>query len=232
MTALLLSEKKEQKEMESMRDVKRVMEHEIKKRTTPIQFEQLNFGDYSYNEISSREKLVQVLSYLLRIGEYKPFAGKTIGNNIYMDIKWKKVVFKRTRLAYERNDIFATIKRLAKKYKLDFAGKVYLETVRCYFTISEEELKKCRYNYKGKDTYAFVLSDKYIMALYTHCLVARKEAAIQGMQIEGFTEKEYGMVRLEKVGDVLFQALILDNVSCQEKYMYAEFISIYCVEGG
>ena len=36
----------------------------------------------------------------------------------------------------------------------------------------------------------------------------------------------------EKVGDVLFQALILDNVSCQEKYMYAEFISIYCVEGG
>ena len=76
------------------------------------------------------------------------------------------------------------------------------------------------------------MSDKYIMALYTHCLVARKEAAMQGMQIEGFTEKEYGMVRLEKVGDVLFQALILDNVSCQEKYMYAEFISIYCVEGG
>ena len=76
------------------------------------------------------------------------------------------------------------------------------------------------------------MSDKYIKALYTHCLVARKEAAIQGMLIEGFTEKEYGMVRLEKVGDVLFQALILDNVSCQEKYMYAEFISIYCVEGG
>ena len=157
MTALLLSEKKEQKEMESMRDVNRVMEREIKKGSTPLQFEQLNFGDYSYNEISSQEKLVQVLSYLLRIGEYKSFAGKTIGNNVYMDIKWKKVVFKRTRLAYERNDIFATIKRLAKKYKLDFAGKVYLETVRCYFTISEEELKKCRYNYKGKDTYAFVL---------------------------------------------------------------------------
>ena len=123
MAALLLSEKKEQKEMESMRDVNRVMEHEIKKGSTPLQFEQLNFGDYSYNEISSQEKLVQVLSYLLRIGEYKPFAGKTIGNNIYMDIKWKKVVFKRTRLAYERNNIFVTIKRLAKKYKPDFAGK-------------------------------------------------------------------------------------------------------------
>lgn len=82
MTALLLSEKKEQKEMESMRDVNRVMEREIKKGSTPLQFEQLNFGDYSYNEISSQEKLVQVLSYLLRIGEYKSFAGKTIGNNV------------------------------------------------------------------------------------------------------------------------------------------------------
>ena len=41
------------------------------------------------------------------------------------------------------------------------------------------------------------MSDKYIMALYTHCLVARKEAAIQGMQIEGFTEKEYGMIYTE-----------------------------------
>ena len=32
------------------------------------------------------------------------------------------------------------------------------------------------------------------------------------MQIEGFTEKEYGMIRLENVGDVLFQALLFDNV--------------------
>lgn len=57
-TALLLSEKKEQKEMESMRDVNKVMEREIKKGSTPLQVEQLNFGDYSYNEISSQEKLV------------------------------------------------------------------------------------------------------------------------------------------------------------------------------
>lgn len=64
--------------MESMRDVNRVMEHEIKKGSTPLQFEQLKFEDYSYNEISSQEKLVQVFSYLLRIGEYKPFAGKPL----------------------------------------------------------------------------------------------------------------------------------------------------------
>jgi hypothetical protein len=43
------------------------------------------------------------------------------------------------------------------------------------------------------------------MALYTHCLVARKEAAIQGVKVDGFTEKEYGRVRLEKVGMFCFR---------------------------
>ena len=73
-------------------------------------------------------------------------------------------------------------------------------------------MKKCRYTYQGNVTYAFLMLYKYIMVLYTHCLVTRKETAMQGMQIEGFTEKEYGIVRLEDVGDVLFQALLLDNV--------------------
>ena len=41
-----------------MRDVDRVMEREIKKGSTPLQFEQLGFGDYSYNEITSKEKLL------------------------------------------------------------------------------------------------------------------------------------------------------------------------------
>lgn len=45
------------------------------------------------------------------------------------------------------------------------------------------------------------------MALYTHCLVERKEAALQEIQIEGFTEKEYGMVRLE---NVLLRTLLFD----------------------
>lgn len=73
------------------------------------------------------------------------------------------------------------------------------------------------------------MSDKYIMALYTHCLVARKEASIQGMQIEGFTEKEYRMVRLEKVGDVLFQALLLDDVKWNGVRMIANLYVIYTI---
>lgn len=73
---------------------------------------------------------------------------------------------------------------------------------------------------------AFLLSDKYIMALYTHCLVARKEAALQKKQIEGYTEKEYGMVSLVKVWDVLFQALLLDDIRLEDDKMYAEFCTL------
>lgn len=90
----------------------------------------------------------------------------------------------------------------------------------------QEELEKCRYTYQGNETYAFLISNKYIMALYTNCPAARKEAAHVDLHVENFTEKEYRMVRLENVGDVLFQALLLDNLRCEEKVVYAELYSI------
>lgn len=152
----------------------------------------------------SQEKLFEVLTYLLRIGDFKQYAGKTILNNVYMDLRWKKPVFKRTETAMERNNIFATIRRYVKKLKPQYNGDVYLETVRCYFDISQENLEKFRYTYQGNETYAFLMSDKYIMTLYTQCLVARKEAAMQDIQIEGFTEKKYGMVRMDNIEEALF----------------------------
>ena len=209
--------------MESMRDINRVMEREIAKGSSPLKLDHIEFGDYSYQEITSEKKLEDVLSYLLRIRDFRQYAGKTILNNVYMDLRGRKPVFKRTRTAIERNNIFARIKRYAKKLNPQYNGDVYLETVRCYFNMSQENLEKCRYTYQGNETYAFLLSDKYIMALYTHCLVARKEAALQKMQIEGFTEKEYGMVSLVKVWDVLFQALLLDDIRLEDDKMYAEF---------
>ena len=214
--------------MESMRDVNRVMEREIKKGSSPLKLDHIEFGDYSYQEIMSQEKLFEVLTYLLRIGDFKQYAGKNILNNVYMDLRWKKPVFKRTKTIMERNNIFATIRRYVKKLKPQYNGDVYLETVRCYFDISQENLEKCRYTYQGNETYAFLMSDKYIMALYTHCLVARKEAAMKDVQIEeGLTEKEYGMVRLEKVGDVLFQTLLLDDVKIELGKVYIHLNTIY-----
>ena len=209
--------------MESMRDINRVMEREIAKGSSPLKLDHIEFGDYSYQEIASEKKLEDVLSYLLRIRDFRQYAGKTILNNVYMDLRGRKPVFKRIRTAIERNNIFARIKRYAKKLNPQYNGDVYLETVRCYFNMSQENLEKCRYTYKGNETYAFLLSDKYIMALYTHCLVARKESALQKKQIEGYTEKEYGMVSLVKVWDVLFQALLLDDIRLEDDKMYAEF---------
>ncbi len=206
--------------MESMRDVNRVMEREIAKGSCPLKLEHIEFGDYSYQEITSAEKLLEVLAYLLRTGNFSQYAGKTIINNVYMDLRGKKAVFKRTKTAMERNNIFTTVKRYVKKHKPEYNGDVYLE-------IPQENLEKCRYMYQGNETYAFIMSDKYIMGLYTHCLVARKEAASAGVQVEGFMEKEYGMVRLENVGDVLFQTLLLDNVKFETGKICAELYTVY-----
>ena len=104
---------------------------------------------------------------------------------------------------------------------------MYPETVRCFFTISEEELEKCRYNYKGKDTYAFVMSDRYIMDLYTYCLSARKAVALENIELEGLSEAELAIVKLERVREVLFQALLLDDVKFEDGKMYAELCTIF-----
>ena len=182
--------------MESVRDVKRAMEREIAKGSSPLKLDHIEFGDYSYQEIMLQEKLFEVLTYLLRIGDFKQYAGKTILNNVYMDLRWKKPVFKRTKTIMERNNIFATLRRYVKKLKPQYNGDVYLETVRCYFDISQENLEKCRYTYQGNETYAFLMSDKYIMALYTHCLVARKEAAFDSAKSNEFSDREISMVKL------------------------------------
>ena len=87
------------------------MEREIAKGSCPLKLDHIEFGDYSYQEITSKEKLLEVLSYLLWIGDFKQYAGKTILNNVYMDLRGKKPVFKRTKTVMERNNIFATIRR-------------------------------------------------------------------------------------------------------------------------
>jgi hypothetical protein len=88
--------------MESRRDINRVMEREIVKGSCPLKLEHIEFGDYSYQEITSREKLMEVLLYLLRIGDFKQYAGKIIFNNVYMDLRGKKPVFKRNKTAMEK----------------------------------------------------------------------------------------------------------------------------------
>lgn len=76
-----------------------------------------------------------------------------------------------------------------------------------------------------------MLSDKYIMALYTHCLLARKAVVFENIQLNGLSEVELSMVKLENVREVLFQALLLDDVKFEDGKMYAEFCSIIMLKG-
>ena len=121
--------------MESMRDIDRVMEREIAKGSCPLKVVRLEFGSSPYQEIASGEKLLEVLSYLLRTGDYGRFAGKGTGNNVYMDIKGRKPAFKRTCSFIDRNPLFSAIRRYGKKIKPDFDGHTYLETVQCFFEL-------------------------------------------------------------------------------------------------
>ena len=217
--------------MESMRDIDRVMEREIAKGSCPLRFVRIEFGSSPYQEIASREKLLEVLSYLLRIGDYGRFAGKGTGNNVYMDLKGRKPAFKRTRSFIDRNTLFSTIRRYGKKIKPDFDGHTYLETVQCFFKLPDGEQEKYRVTYYGQETFVFPMSDKYILGLYTHCISARRAAsADMDLPGTGFSEKEQGIVSLAGVRDVLFQCLLFDTVKYGEGVLCADLCTIYCLK--
>lgn len=49
-------------------------------------FERMEFGSKPFQFIISEEKLNEVLTYLLRIRTFGQYAGKSIINNVYMDL--------------------------------------------------------------------------------------------------------------------------------------------------
>lgn len=216
--------------MESMREIDRAMEREAAKGSCPLRFDRIGFLEDSYWEIASREKLLEVLSYLLRTGAYSQFAGKTVINNVYMDIRGKKPVFKRAHSFIDRNNIYASIRRYGKKLKPEFDGQTYLETVQCFFQLPEDEKEKYKVTYDGRETFAFPMSDKYILGLYTYCISARQAVVADDIPYTGFSEKEQGIVRLESVRDVLFQCLLFDDVKQGEDALYADLCTIYCLK--
>lgn len=61
-----------------------------------------------------------------------------------------------------------------------------------------------------------MMSDRYIMALYTYCLSARKAVALENIELDGLSETKLSMVKLESVREVLFQALLLDDVKFED----------------
>jgi hypothetical protein len=62
--------------------------------------------------------------------------------------------------------------------------------------------------------------------------LARKAAAFENfhfenIELKGLSEVELSMVKLKNVREVLFQALLLDNIKFEDGKMYAELCTIY-----
>ena len=216
--------------MESMRDMNRAIEREIQKGSCPLRFEQKGFGEYAYNEISSKDKLKEVLSYLLRIGEFEKYTTKMVISNVYMDVKFGKPEYRRTHTAFDRKKIYVAILSYTKKLNPDYEGKVYLETVKCFFTLPPVEREKCKMTYHGEDAVGMILNRTHILALFTHCLVARTTDAGEKHTRLDLPEKENEMIQLTNVRTGLFQALLMDDVKFEDGGIYANLCTIYLLK--
>lgn len=218
--------------MESLRDVRRAMEREVKKGSCPLMFERIEFGNNPFQTITSEEKLDEVLAWLLRIKSFRQYAEKTIINNVYMDLDMlcRKTQFKRTHSVIDREGIYAGVQRYKKRLQPDYENGLYLETVRCIFTLPEGEAEKYRMTHDGQETYAFIMSNRYILGLFTHCEAARQSVVSDGVEYGHLTEQEQKIVLLDGVRDVLFQALLLDDVEYDRNVLSANLYTIYCLD--
>ena len=195
-------------------------------------FDRLEFGSKPFQPVTSEEKLDEALAWMLRIKTFRQYAEKTIINNVYMDLDMlcKNLQFKRTRSVMDREGVYARIQRYKKRLQPDYGRGLCLETVRCIFTLPEGEAEKYRLTHNGQETYAFIMSNKYILGLFTYCEAARKSVVSDGVEYGHLTEQEQKFVLLDGVGDVLFQALLLDDVEYGNGEMSANLYTIYCLK--
>lgn len=215
--------------MESLRDVRRKMQREIDKgRATPIKFEKMEVDEKSYKEITSSDQMNQVLNWLFRLSEYRT-GEATVANNVYMEMKplAKKAEFNRTKSIMERMVFQADITRYIRKIGPEYNCDCFMEEAVCYFSIPEEELQKCKYTYKDKETFGFILSNAYILGLYCECESARADIAINYESDD--ISVEQSLIGLKDIKEVLFQCLLLDDVWQDGDYICAKLYTIYYV---
>lgn len=215
--------------MESLRDVKRTMEREAEKgKITPLQLERMEVTTGDYKQITSREQFKKVINWLLRLSEYRT-GEATVSNNVYMKPTRRKPDFIRTKSILERMQLFHEIARYETKLHPDYEGDVYLESTRCYFSVPEEWLAKCRMNYKGEDTYGFLFSNKYILGLFTMCMSQRTQLAID-YEIRDMNSDIEHLIMLDQIKEVLFSCLILDDIKIEKNLVVANLYTIYIIE--
>lgn len=213
-------------EMESQREITRKIENEIKKGSVPIYFEEMGFTEATYHLVESQAKLNHLLDYFFRNGEYAALADRQVKSNVYMDASRRVPSFRSAKSELDRRNMEVSAKRWVKKKRPSFDGDVYVENVRCFFRMAEDEAEQRKCVMNGEQTTAMIFSRKHMEALYLQCLTCRKEVMQHTEYLEGFSEVCNRIYRLEDV-DVLFQCLIMDNMNWENGRLYVQFSTVY-----
>ena len=224
------------------KNIESLVEKEIGKGSTPLRFDSLTVPAEGFRDIDSRERLLNVLQYLLRVKEHRKLMWNDTlsANNVYMDVFLGKTDFHRAALITGREEIYQHINWYGGKLKPNYDGKTVIETDICAFSITEDELEKCRKTYEGKDAYSFYFGKYQIRSLYADCLEYRKNmaraedkfrAADDGTQ-QATYEKYTELFRLndDVIRDVLFQCLLLDDLKVEGGTVFANLYTIYLLK--
>ena len=230
------------------KNIESLVEKEIQKGSTPLKLDSVMVPAEGFRDIDSRERLINVLQYLLRVrGHKKLIWNDTLSaNNVYMDVFLGKTDFRRASLITGREEIYQHINWYGGKLKPDYSGKTVIETAVCAFSIAEDELEKCRNIYDGKEAYSFYFGKYQIRSLYADCLDYRKnmawdediiratdEGAQQAAPEHKSPEATYGkyseLFRLndDVIRAVLFQCLLLDDLRIEGNTVFANLYTIY-----
>lgn len=86
-------------------------------------------------------------------------------SNIYAEMG-KRLNFRSARSDRDRKNMEVAAKRWIKKKHPTFDGDVYVENIRCFLDISQEELEKRKCTVNEQDTTALIFSQKHLEALY------------------------------------------------------------------
>lgn len=221
------------------KDLKTLVEKELEKGSIPLVFDSVIVPPEGFREIDNRERLLNVLQYLLRVKEHRKLIWNDTlsANNVYMDVFLGKRDFHRAALITGREEIYQHINWYGGKLKPDYNGKTVIETDICAFSIAEDELEKCRKTYEGKDDYSFYFGKYQIRSLYANCLEYRKNMARDEDKShaadDGTQQAAYGkyteLFRLndDVIRDVLFQCLLLDDLKIEDGTIFANLYTIY-----
>lgn len=216
------------------KDLETLVAKEIEKGCTPLKFDGMIIPEEGIREIDSRDRLLNVLQYLLRVKKYKKLIwNDTLSvNNVYMDVFLGKTDFHRAALAKGREEIYQHINWYGGKLKPDYNGKTVIETCVCAFSIGEEELGKCKKTYDGKEAYAFYLGKYQIRNLYADCLEYRKNMAGDEGKVQAAPEKYRELFKLndDHIRNVLFQCLLLDDLKVENGMVFANLYTIYLLQ--